>query len=177
MGLEKPGLPVGYGCVLRGIASGNDMRRGMRGHAPFKNKTGPEGQARRTGRTLQYDWRWNKLPTFQGNHRTEISQTSQQKSVCGVQGRRERSDERRAASRRLLRWSLLGLGIMRATDALLMVLGGGIDDRRPGAVITRHQPRQSETTKRRQLDQPRLSDCVHPSFVPHPDLLCNGENF
>lgn len=177
MCLEKPAVPVGYSCVLRGIASGNDMRRRMRRHAPFKNQTGPERRAWRTGRILQHSRSGDDLRMDKGNRRPKVHGAREQKCIRRVYGAGNRSDQRRAAGGRFLNGRLLGIGIMRAANALFMMLGGRIDDCRPGAVITRHEPRQSETTKRRQLDQPRLSDCVHPSLVPHPDLFCNGENF
>lgn len=177
MCLEKPAWPVGYSCVLRGIASGNDMRRRMRRHAPFKNQTGPERQARRTRGILERSRSRDDLRVDKGNRRPKVHGAREQKCIRRVYGARNRRDQRRAAGGRFLNRRLLGAGIMRAANALFMMLGGRIDDCRPGAVITRHEPRQSETTKRRQLDQPRLSDCVHLSFVPHPGIFCNGEIF
>jgi len=170
---EIPALPDEYRGVLRGIASGNNMGRRMSGHAPFQNKTGPEGQAGRTGGILKYGRSRNELRTGKRNHRTKVRKRLQQLAVGNMLDGRHRRDQRRAARGRFLDRSLFGSGGMRTANSLGMMFGRRINDRSPGTVITGHQPRQSETTKRRQLDQPRLSDCVHLSLVTQPGHFCN----
>lgn len=173
MRCEIPALPDEYRGVLRGIASGNDMGRRMRRHAPFQNKTGPEGQARWTGGKFQEARSRDELRTGKGNHRTKVRRSLQQLAVRHMLDGRHRRDQCRAARGRFLGRSLFGPGAMRTANTLGMMFCRRINDRGPGAVIAGHQPRQSETTKRRQLDQPRLSDCVHQSLVTQPGLFCN----